>query len=653
MTILGGRDWFSVKEYAASKSPELPASERSLNRLFAAFRGDASKARAIGGRGRANWQYHVSCVSTSTQARMRLLYAQGSDAGPAVQPEAESPLWKRFKALSKAQKDECARRLEALSALEALLKAGFSQPAAIINVGANRSISRATLYNWLGLVQAVPRADWLAALAPGSKGHVTFADCHPKALEALKADWLRPERPSFSSCYRRVRKAASANGWLPIPSERALRRRVENEVPAGVIALAREGKDKLKRLYPAQKRIRTHFHAMQAVNIDGHKIDVFVLFHDGRISRAHLIVLQDLYSGLIVAWRLAESENKETVRLLIGDMVERHGIPEKMWLDNGRAFASKWITGQTPNRYRFKIRDEDPRGLLTTLGVEIHWTTPYAGQSKPIERAFRDLADNIAKHPFCAGAYTGNKPEAKPENYGDRAIAFDAFRDHVAREIIDHNERAGRTTDACAGRSFLDTFKASLADPATLIRWPTQGQKQLWLLAADRVRSQRGSGEIHFYGNRYWHKALNAHAGEYVTVRFDPDRLQEPISVYSADDRLICEATCVAPVGFDDADAARVHARDRGAYLKAQREQLRLERKLSADELARLYGSGEKPAEPAPMPPKVKRIAAFAALSAQPQQITEDEFSESFSAGLRLIDDGEVIPFTPKRREHG
>ena len=53
---------------------------------------------------------------------------------------------------------------------------------------------------------------------------------------------------------------------------------------------------------------------------------------------------------MILAWRLAKTENKETVRLVIGDMVERQGIPDRVTLDNGRAFASKWITGRLPNR---------------------------------------------------------------------------------------------------------------------------------------------------------------------------------------------------------------------------------------------------------------------------------------------------------------
>ena len=37
-------------------------------------------------------------------------------------------------------------------------------------------------------------------------------------------------------------------------------------------------------------------------------------------------------------------------------------------------------------------------GLLTSLGIKIHWALPFRGSSKPIERSFRDLCDTVAKH---------------------------------------------------------------------------------------------------------------------------------------------------------------------------------------------------------------------------------------------------------------
>src|SRR3546814_11919637 len=80
-----------------------------------------------------------------------------------------------------------------------------------------------------------------------------------------------------------------------------------------------------------------------------------------------------------------------TARLVFADLFQNWGIPKGLLADNGRAFASKWLTGGAKTRFRFKVRDEDPTGLLVALGVTIHWAKPYRGQSKPIERGFSDL----------------------------------------------------------------------------------------------------------------------------------------------------------------------------------------------------------------------------------------------------------------------
>lgn len=645
------RQWFTPAEIVAAGSSDLPVSRDGLTRLAVAagWRLDPMKGRQVAGPGRSSWEYNIRVLPASAQARLALMHAV---IPPSSGPDRDAELWARYEALPEHQKRECQTRLDAIRTVDGYLRAGCTETGAVGRTAAEHRVSPATIWNWRRMVAGRSKSDWLAALAPAYKATAAFSEIHPRAWEILTSDWLRDERPTFSSCYRRMRTAASKNGWLPIPSERSLRRRLEAEVPRGVRVLAREGRDKAKTLFPAQRRVRTHFHAMQAVNMDGHRLDVFVRLADGTVARVHLLALQDLYSGKIVAWRLSETENKETVRLVIGDMVERFGIPDRILLDNGRAFASKWISGGTPNRYRFKLRAEEPQGLLTTLGVEIVWAQPYSGQSKPIERAFRDLADNIAKHPFCAGAYTGNRPDAKPENYGSSAVPLEAFRGHVAEQIAEHNSRPGRRAAAAQGRSFDETFADSIAQAGTIVRTPTEAQRHLWLLAAEKVSAQRGSGEIHFYGNRYWSPAMNAHAGEKVTVRFDPDRLQDPLLVYTSDDRLICRAECIADVGFDNADAARATARDRNAFLKAQREQLRLTAKLSADELARLYAADAPAPSPEPVRTKVTRLAVRG--GAAPATAWDADADASFSRALRMFgDDADIIPFTPKRPEDG
>lgn len=624
-------DWLSPAEILPFAQPELPGTVRGINR--AAERGRwrlGEKARKRPGRG-GEWEYHVSLLPAPVQARIRLAQAPARD-----EAKRATPQWAAFEAASKGQKDEADRRLRAVRAVEDAVKGGAGETRAIAAVCRDFDVARATLFNWRAAVRGLARADWLPALLPQHKGRQEHAAVHPDFWAALKADYLRPEKPGFSPCYRRAAALAKKHGWEPVPSERSLRRRMEAEAPRAVQVMAREGRDRAKTLYPAQKRDRSHFHAMQAVNMDGHRFDVFCRWPDGRIGRPHMLALQDLQSGKVVAWRLSDSENKETVRLVIGDMVERFGIPDKIFLDNGRAFASKWISGGVANRFRFKVRDEDPQGLLTSLGVEIVWTTPYNGQSKPIERAFRDIAEEVARHPACAGAYTGNRPDAKPENYGSKAVAIATFRELVADRIAAHNAQPGRTAANCAGRSFDETFAASYAD--AIVRRASAAQRALWLLAAEAVRAKKGSGEIELFGNRYWAAALNAHAGERVTVRFDPDRLDQPVKVYDRADRLICEAERIEAAGFDDATAAREHNRKRKAFLKAVSEQKRLVEEMSVEELARLA----KP-EPAPEPESPAQPAAVRLMTGTdgPARAEWDQQKErDFSAGLRVIAGG-------------
>ncbi len=531
-----------------------------------------------------------------------------------------------------------------------------SREVAIAIATHDAGVQKSAYYEWRKMTEGLDPEDHLAALAPsfaGNDGVVTdLLECHPEAWAFLASDYLRPEKPAFSACYRRMLKIAKREKWEPVPSERTLRRRMESDVGKAAVLLKRQGKDKARTLVPAQRRSRSHFHAMEAVNMDGHKIDVFVSVPwSKKPVRFYLIGIQDLHSGLILSHRLAEAETWEAVRLVIGDMVERYGIPETMYIDNGKAFASKWITGDTVSRFRFKVKEEDPRGLLTTLGVDVHFTRPYAGQSKPIERAWRDLAELISKHPFVSGAYTGNKPDAKPENYMSRAVPYEDFRQHVAAQIEEHNAQEGRRAQNCKGRSFRETFEASMAAPSTIVRIPTAAQAALWLLASEAIKTKKGSGEIHFQGNRYWNVALNQHAGDKVVIRFDPDALHKPVKVYDLKNRLICEAKCIDDTGFDNVDDARMHARAVKNHVNAVKQVAEAHATLSAQQLGEIYyRGGKKVPEPEKVRPTVTRLVTSGNLALAPSPAPADaigteQFETLFSRALGIVQGNGVIEF--------
>lgn len=653
------KEFMSFGELLALSLPGLPSSLGGFAKRANAEGWRANPAlfrKASGREGGGGFEYHVSLLPKAAQARLAMIAAGANDDETRAAKTRKEALWARFNKLSKKHKAICEMRLKVLQRVEELVRdPSFRRDTAIAVAAHDADVSIRTLYNWQELVHGLDREDWLAALAPafaGTDGALPdLAECHPDAWAYLASDYLRSEKPAFSACYRRMVKIAKRERWEPIPSERTLRRRMESEVGKAAVLLKRQGKDKARTLVPAQRRSRSHFHAMQAVNMDGHKIDVFVSVPwSKKPVRFYLIGIQDLHSGKILSHRLAEAETWEAVRLVIGDMVERYGIPETMYIDNGKAFASKWITGDAVQRFRFKVKEEDPRGLLSTLGIEVHFTRPYAGQSKPIERAWRDLAELISKHPFVSGAYTGNKPDAKPENYMTRSIPYEDFREHVAAQVAEHNAQEGRRAENCRGRSFDVTFEASMNAPSTIVRVPTPAQASLWLLASDAIKTKKGSGEIHFQGNRYWNVALNQHAGSKVVIRFDPDALHEPVKVYDLKNRLICEAKCIDNTGFDNADDARLHARAVKNHIKAVRQVADAHATLTAQQLGEIYyrGGKAKPPEPEKVRPTVTRLVTNGSLALSPapaDAISEEHFENLFSRALGIVQGGAVIEF--------
>lgn len=634
--------WISLAALAALALPGWPKSARGWQKLARQGRwqraewlwptnpeGRWRKRRGTGG----GIEFHVDVLPE--RARKALLNSAQSAPPPqkTADPVAETTP-DPTDALTDAAREAAALRLGAVRRVEALIAAGATMTEALAAAAASANTTVSTIRRWRAKART-DEAQRLAALTDrrGRKAGDDALD--PDAWAFYSADYLRPARPGHAACYRRLARAAQAHGWR-IPSAATLKRKLEREVSAAAIVLARQGERALERLYPAQQRSRLDLGALEWVNADGHTFDVFVRFPDGRIGRPCLVAFQDVYSGAFLSWRLAESEHRDVVRLAFGGLVERYGIPEHLLLDNGRAFASKWLSGGTPTRYRFKVRPEDPIGLFTQVVGEIHWATPFHGQAKPIERGFRDLCEDIARAPFCAGAYTGNSPAAKPSDYGRRAIPWADFEAFVDREIVAHNTRPGRRSAVCAGRSLMAAFEASYSTRP--IRKASAAQRRLWLLAAEGVMARADDGAVYIAGNRYWAEWIVKYRGQRLVARLDPAAMHAGIEVEQLDGRYLGFAGCVAAVGFADQDAARAHASARRDYIRAAKAQLKAENKLTAADVATLI-----PAPAAPPPPAagvVKPLFGGAERARRPAAMSDEEFGLGWTAAIARLKAG-------------
>lgn len=611
--------WWTAEEIAAAALPDLPTTKRRVNSLAERldWRAQQGFARRRSGRG-GGWEYSWRLFPSRAQAALLAVSRPIDTDRPAETSRTEA--WEWFDSLPEKPKAEARRRLEVIQSVEQLERGGMSKDLAAHMIATRRKVSHRTIWNWFAAVEGVRKDDRLPFLAPrhrASRRKVKRAEVSSEFWDFLKSDFLRAERPTFSACYRRAVRIAQAEGWKVAP-ERTMRRKLEAEVSSLTITLCRKGVDALKAAYPAQTRDRLSLHAMEAVNADYHRFDVFVRWPadpgsnlEDEIVRPQMVAFQDIYSGRILSWRIDKTPNKVGVSLALGDMIERFGIPDRIVLDNGREFANKFLTGGTPTRFRFKVKDDDIPGILTTLGVKVHWATPYSGQSKPIERAFRDLAEDIAKDPRFAGAYTGNGIDAKPENYGSTAIDLERFIEVVAEGIEEHNARGGRRGQTTMGRSILETFEASYAE--SQIKIATAEQRRLWLMGAEGLKADAKNGAIKFMGNKYYAEWMYEIAGQKVVGRFDPAALWDGLHIYALSGEYLGVADCTENAGFFDIAEARNHAAARRKWMKAEKEAAKAAVVWDAAQLGS-YLDGASAKSPPSVPlaeAKIVRPAAF------------------------------------------
>lgn len=618
--------WWTTEEIAASGLPDLPSTRQGVDAVAARlnWRSDPHHARRRSRRG-GGWEYHWKLFPSSAQKK---LLAAVSVARAPERPERDEA-WAWFETLPQVVQGKARSRLLTLQRVDAMRQAGMTKFLAVHQIADLDGVSARTIWDWLQCVEGVRSDDWLPYLAPrhrAARRKARRAEMSPEFFDALKSDFLRPAAPSFTSCYRRALRLAENHGWTTA-DERTARRRLAAEVSQATQVLARKGIDALKRLYPSQTRDKTALHALEVVNADFHKFDVFARWPAeadgtaGYVGRPQMVAFQDVHSGRILAWRVDQTPNAEAVRLAAGDMIETWGIPEHVLLDNGREFAAKALTGGAPTRFRFKVREDDLPGLFVSLGCEIHWATPYSGQSKPIERAFRDMCDAIAKDPRFDGAYTGNRPEAKPEDYGSRAVDLEEFLKVVGDGIEEHNTRQGRRSEVAFGRSFAEVFDASYVTAP--IRKATEAQRRLWLLGAEGLRGDSKSGLVRFMGNEYWAPWMAAVAGERIIARFDPAALWDGLHIYSADNAYLGHAPCKMKAGFLDVGEARAHSKARKTWLNAEKAALAAHRKLRAAELGVALDAA--PAIAAPAAPEAKVVRPVFGRTAAPLPAPSDE----------------------------
>lgn len=145
---------------------------------------------------------------------------------------------------------------------------------------------------------------------------------------------------------------------------------------------------------------------------DGHILDFESINpYTGKPKRMTLITFYDMKSNFPCGWEIMPTENTQAIAAALWRAILALGkLPTCVYLDNGRAFGSKYFTGD--------LKQSGLDGLFKRLGIQTIFAWPYHGQSKTVER-WHLILKEFEKH---APTYVGGSIDEKPPrlNRGER-----------------------------------------------------------------------------------------------------------------------------------------------------------------------------------------------------------------------------------------
>jgi putative transposase len=235
-------EWYSVSQLASLNLPGLPNDKRTLKRLIVregwASRADRMEIRLVrprAGRG-GGLEYHVGLLPA--EARLEIWRRSGFETNDdELGPSDTAAIWRWFYKRPPNAQERAKERLAILNEVLVLEANGCTRTAALAKIARDHGISTGKIWNLLALVRGWPRRDWLAALAPRSKGEGRKAQIDPRLLKTFVIESLQSDLPSLSKCYKTTKSAAKELG-LALPTERTFHRRLEGGID--LIALRRD-----------------------------------------------------------------------------------------------------------------------------------------------------------------------------------------------------------------------------------------------------------------------------------------------------------------------------------------------------------------------------------------------------------------------------
>lgn len=285
-------------------------------------------------------------------------------------------------------------------------------------------------------------------------------------FEYFKSIYLREGAPSAETSWNITLGFAKQQGinLENFPTSKTFIRRLRAEVPKQAIFMARHGDASWNKKYANYiPRDYSELNAGVCWVSDHAQIDVAVSFN-GTVCFPWVTVFRDAKTSKWLGWFLhADSPNSDHIFQAFYYGVLNFGIPEDVYLDNGKDYRCKDFAG---GRTRvIKVKHKNNGGsLIQNLGINIHFALPYNAQTKPVERDFLKIKEFLSKGfvGYRGGKITERPEKLKNEIKNEQIMQFDDFKklfDRFIKEYLNKRPSKGKVLQGrCPDELWAEEF---------------------------------------------------------------------------------------------------------------------------------------------------------------------------------------------------
>lgn len=255
-----------------------------------------------------------------------------------------------------------------------------------------------------------------------------------------------------------------------------------------------------------------------------------------KLIRAYITYYGDAKSRIDLGHVMTARPNTLTIRQAFVQMCTKFGVPRKVKHDWGRDFTSKAMIGQRAHPKFPHMKDSEVAGVLALLDIPFTATRPYHGQSKNVERAFREMIRRFDKE---WPTYCGKGPEHVPERCQRILAAAQKEIDETGRtSLVPTFEEFSAAFDAWLVRDWRVTPQGGhgMNNRSPLQVWNEEKDarpvkiipaEKLRFLVMKRGKATIGRDGIDKFDALYWADEFAGRAGTKVIVAWDPDDLSQ------------------------------------------------------------------------------------------------------------------------------